>query len=107
VIAASIFLAVLLALSVAAVGLYYVRGLDSHSKAERVRMDLEVAEAEQEVAEAKAALNKEMAKPTELIAQLSPEGINEQMALLEQAQDNLKRKSNHLKLLKEAQTKLK
>ena len=93
-----------------AAGVYYAENFSGPSsgpsRAERVRMDLEVAEAEQEVAEAKHALDAELAKPMELISKLGPEGISEQMDLLTRAQANYARKANHLKLLKDARAKL-
>ena len=73
--------------------------MSSPTAPERVRMDLEVAEA-------KAALDAELAKPMELISKLSPEGISEQMDLLTRAQANYAHKANHLRLLKDARAKL-
>ena len=54
-------------------------------------MSDDLDQAEQDVAEAKAALDAETAKPIDLIAKLSPEGIDEQIALLNEAKVNYAR----------------
>jgi preprotein translocase subunit SecF len=101
----AVFLAILL-VAAAGMGIRYGKKSNGASKAERVRMELEVAQAEQDVAQARVILNRELAKPAAVVSQLSPEDINAEIEALQAAGGDLARKSNRLKVLKEAAAKL-
>jgi endogenous inhibitor of DNA gyrase (YacG/DUF329 family) len=75
-------------------------------QAQLAGIDLEIQETEQQVAEAKATLDAELAKPEEVIGGLSPDAITEQIELLKSAQADYARKAKHLKLLREAREKI-
>jgi len=72
-------------------------------QAQLARIDLEIQETEQQVAEAKATLHAEMAKPVE---GLGPDAMTEAIELLKSAKSDYDRKANHLKLLREAREKI-
>jgi len=76
------------------------------SKAERIRTDLEVFGAEQDLADAKAELNRELSIPADYTALQSPEGISKQIASLKHAQANVAQRASRLRALKQDQSDL-
>jgi hypothetical protein len=85
----------------------YFRAVEQRSnraeQAQLARIDLEIQETEQQVAEVKATLHAEMAKPVE---GLGPDAMTEAIEVLKSAKSDYDRKANHLKLLREAREKI-
>jgi hypothetical protein len=69
-------------------------------------MELEITQAKQDFAEAKAVFDRELAKPVELQSQLSPEEIGAEMEALQRARSDMVRKKKRLETLNEAAAKL-
>lgn len=70
------------------------------------RLDTEIKEAQTEADQARARLDRQISKPAELQQSLSPEGINVQIELLQNAMLNYRRKSDRLESLIETRAKI-
>lgn len=79
---------------------------DQTRQIELAKMDVAIKEAQIETAQAKARLDRELAKPVAVQGALSPEGISEQIELLQDATADYTRKRRHLELLIEARAKI-
>src|SRR5512135_3112071 len=75
---------------------------DQTRQIELAKMDLAIKEAQIGAAQAKARLDRELAKPVAVQGALSPEGITGQIELLQDATSDYARKSRHLELLIQA-----